>query len=297
MRREESRDAKLEESPEDRLARLEVRVLPPAPRERAPPPNGRGSAGDAEATAQGEDDIDREERDLLRRIVEAPSLVYDPEPQRLWIVEDVIPDETLTLLSGEGGIGKTTLALQLAVAMRTDCEWLGMKVAQGAGAVRHFGGRPQGRKPESARDPQGGTQEPRALPRSPHPAARRPRRLSRAASTKLGAIAATPLWHALVRVVERLQAAPRHLRRAGRPVRRRRKQPPPRARLHRAAQATGDPAEARRRPHRPSVAHRHEHRQRPFRLDRLAQRPTRPPLFPAAEGQRRQDVRRRLCAP
>ena len=38
-------------------------------------------------------------------------------------------------------------------------------------------------------------------------------------------------------------------------------------------QATGDPAEARRHPHRPSVAQRHEHRQRPFRLDRLAQRP------------------------
>ena len=27
-----------------------------------------------------------------------------------WIVEDVVPDENLTLLTGEGGIGKTTLA-------------------------------------------------------------------------------------------------------------------------------------------------------------------------------------------
>jgi RecA-family ATPase len=78
-----------------------------------------------------EDDIDREERDLDRRIVEAPALAYDPEPQRRWIVEDVIPDETLTLLSGEGGIGKTTLALQLAVAVRIDGDWLGMKVTQG----------------------------------------------------------------------------------------------------------------------------------------------------------------------
>ena len=33
-------------------------------------------------TAQVEDDIDREERDLERRIVEAPTLANDPEPQR-----------------------------------------------------------------------------------------------------------------------------------------------------------------------------------------------------------------------
>jgi hypothetical protein len=76
------------------------------------------------------DEIDREERDLWRRIVEAPALAYDPEPQRQWIVEGIIPDETLTLLTGDGGIGKTTLALQLAVAMRTDGDWLGMKVPQ-----------------------------------------------------------------------------------------------------------------------------------------------------------------------
>jgi RecA-family ATPase len=38
----------------------------------------------------------------------------------------------LTLLSGDGGTGKTTLALQLAVAMRTDGEWVGMKITQGS---------------------------------------------------------------------------------------------------------------------------------------------------------------------
>jgi hypothetical protein len=37
---------------------------------RAPPPNG---ADDARTIAQDENDIDREERDLERRIVEAPT--------------------------------------------------------------------------------------------------------------------------------------------------------------------------------------------------------------------------------
>ncbi len=46
-------------------------------------------------------------------------------------MEDVIPDENLTLITGEGGVGKTTLALQLDAAMRTGGEWLGLKVAQG----------------------------------------------------------------------------------------------------------------------------------------------------------------------
>ncbi len=62
------------------------------------------------------------------------------------MVEDVVPDETLTLLTGEGGIGKTTLALQLAVAMRTDGDWLGMKVTEGT-VCRPRWGKGNGRTP------------------------------------------------------------------------------------------------------------------------------------------------------
>lgn len=168
-----------------------------------PPPNGEGDYGfNGQVTPQGESDIDREERDLLRRIVEAPALVHDPEPQRLWIVENVIPDETLTLLTGEGGIGKTTLALQLAVAIRIDGEWLGMKVAQGPVL---FVTSEDDRKDVNLNLRAILKAERKSLAHCPElhilPLADRDACLA-AASTKLGAISATPLWHALVKVVE-----------------------------------------------------------------------------------------------
>ncbi len=165
----------------------------PAPPDRDAPPIGE----------QDEDDIDREERDLERRIVDAPILARDPEPERNWIVEDVIPDETLTLLTGEGGIGKTTLAEQLAVAMRIDGEWLGMKVAQGPVL---FVTSEDDRKDVNLNLRAILKAEHKSLAHCPGlhilPLADRDACLA-AASTKLGAIAATPLWQALVRVIER----------------------------------------------------------------------------------------------
>jgi RecA-family ATPase len=190
---------------------IEIPPLPPiqpfedfereTERELHPPKksNGKGNGGEPQA----EGDIDREERDLEHRIVEAPALVYDPEPQRKWIVEDVVPDETLTLVTGEGGIGKTTLALQLAVAMRIDGDWLGMKVTQGTVLFV-----------SSEDDRKDVNLNLRAILKAEHKSlahcpdlyvlslADRDACLG-AASTKLGAIEATPLWHALVRLVER----------------------------------------------------------------------------------------------
>jgi hypothetical protein len=52
------------------------------PPDRFPPP-----PGDDE-----DDKIDQEESDIFQRVVEVPTLVYDPEPVRKWIVPDVIPD-------------------------------------------------------------------------------------------------------------------------------------------------------------------------------------------------------------
>lgn len=51
-----------------------------------------------------------------------------PIPPRRWLVPDWIPDGTVTSLYGDGGVGKSLLALQLATAVATGGTWLGMEV-------------------------------------------------------------------------------------------------------------------------------------------------------------------------
>ena len=50
----------------------------------------------------------------------------EPPPPRLWAVRDRIPLRQPTLFSGEGAIGKTLLALQLAAAHAVARDWIGM---------------------------------------------------------------------------------------------------------------------------------------------------------------------------
>jgi RecA-family ATPase len=59
-----------------------------------------------------------------------PQLAYvdlarDPIPERKWAVSERIPAGNVTLLSGEGAIGKTILLLQLAVAHVLGRDWIG----------------------------------------------------------------------------------------------------------------------------------------------------------------------------
>lgn len=64
---------------------------------------------------------------------DAASLKGKPIPPRQWLVPDLIPQKTVTLFSGDGGTGKSLLALQLAVAVTTARAWLGR--ASGDGSV------------------------------------------------------------------------------------------------------------------------------------------------------------------
>lgn len=62
--------------------------------------------------------------------IRASSLVGRPPP-RQWHVPGWIPANTVTLLAGDGGTGKSTLALQLAIATATGGSWLGEAVREG----------------------------------------------------------------------------------------------------------------------------------------------------------------------
>jgi putative DNA primase/helicase len=69
------------------------------------------------------------------RPVQLGNLLRKPAPPRRWTVENWIPAGQVTLLAGDGGIGKSTLVLQLLAACATGTQWLGMDVKQGRVAV------------------------------------------------------------------------------------------------------------------------------------------------------------------
>ena len=56
----------------------------------------------------------------------------DDPPRREWIVQDFVPHGAVTLLSGDGGIGKSRLALQLAIARSLGEAFLGLATKPGA---------------------------------------------------------------------------------------------------------------------------------------------------------------------
>jgi RecA-family ATPase len=52
-------------------------------------------------------------------------------PAREWLVEGVMPHKNVTLLSGDGGIGKSLLVLNLFAHIAARIDWLGFKTMQG----------------------------------------------------------------------------------------------------------------------------------------------------------------------
>lgn len=58
------------------------------------------------------------------RVIDPSEWEGVPVPDREWTVQDFVPAGTVTLLTGEGGAGKSTLGLQLAAARALGREWL-----------------------------------------------------------------------------------------------------------------------------------------------------------------------------
>lgn len=65
------------------------------------------------------------------RFFVASDLAGKEVPPREWLVPDLVPAGTVTLLTGDGGTGKSLVALQLAAACAMGRPWLGRDVAAG----------------------------------------------------------------------------------------------------------------------------------------------------------------------
>jgi RecA-family ATPase len=74
--------------------------------------------------------LDKMERDDI--LAEEPSdfpaseLEDRPDDEQGWLIDDMVPDDDAILNQGDGGAGKTTTMLQLAVAVATGRPWLGL---------------------------------------------------------------------------------------------------------------------------------------------------------------------------
>lgn len=64
--------------------------------------------------------------------VKASQFAGQPIPIRAWHVEELIPAGNVTLLNGDGGTGKSLIALQLAVATVLGRPWIGRPTQPGA---------------------------------------------------------------------------------------------------------------------------------------------------------------------
>ena len=74
---------------------------------------------------------ERQERDEVAALIvdlDPLSLVGKPVPVRRWLVPDLIPWRSVTMIGGDGGVGKSLLMLQLQVAAALGKKWISQDV-------------------------------------------------------------------------------------------------------------------------------------------------------------------------
>lgn len=65
------------------------------------------------------------------QLLDLVELCAKPWPPTSWAIDGLIPHAHVTLLSANGGVGKSTLALQAAVSVATGAEFLGLPTSKG----------------------------------------------------------------------------------------------------------------------------------------------------------------------
>ncbi|MCJ8141644.1 AAA family ATPase [Ancylobacter sp. A5.8] len=86
-----------------------------------------------EAARRAADDRQHDDRTTIPTVemLDAASFAGRSVPPRLWHVDELMPAQTVTGLSGDGATGKSTIALQLAVATVAGGYWLGRSAERG----------------------------------------------------------------------------------------------------------------------------------------------------------------------
>lgn len=107
---------------------------------------GQGAAGGKTAAGEfGEVDLGELSEERIQtsdsspagpRVVAACDFAPLAKPERKWFVKDLIPHRNVTILNGDGGTGKSLLAMQASVAAATGARWIGQTVT--AGPVLYF---------------------------------------------------------------------------------------------------------------------------------------------------------------
>jgi RecA-family ATPase len=60
--------------------------------------------------------------------IRVSDLALQPVPPREWLAPDLVPGSTVTTISGDGGVGKSLLALQLAISTSLGLPWAGRAI-------------------------------------------------------------------------------------------------------------------------------------------------------------------------
>ena len=92
----------------------EGETLDSPPWEAAPPPLGSDDYGARQSVTE-----------VSLPVVSTASFAGKDISPRPWHVPEMIPGRTVTLLAGDGGVGKSLIAKQLAVATSADADWFG----------------------------------------------------------------------------------------------------------------------------------------------------------------------------